>query len=169
MIIMFTRTLKEKTCKDYTFWCKIWDNMQSSTYKNCAAPPWNWRPNSALEGQEAVVPRGMTGLRARRGALQCPPLMGLFVENTGTVRITKIYMVLQQKQSAWVKSHAKRLHSFLTLFNIVEAPFKKHIFELWCPCCMMMFRWTNKQPGIQKVFKFMRSLSRYLWPNITTE
>ena len=22
--------------------------------------------------------------------------------------------------------------------------------ELWCLCCMMMFRWINKQPGIQK-------------------
>ena len=35
------------------------------------------------------------------------------------------------------------------LFNIVEAPF---MFLLWCVCCMMMFRWTNKQPGIQKVW-----------------
>ena len=35
-----------------------------------------------------------------------------------------------------------------TLFNIVEAPFK--IVKLWCLCCMMMFRWTNKQPGIQE-------------------
>ena len=26
---------------------------------------------------------------------------------------------------------------------------KKEIVELWCLCCMM-FRWTNKQPGIQK-------------------
>ena len=35
-----------------------------------------------------------------------------------------------------------------TLFNIVKAPFK--MVELWCLCCMMMFRWTNKQPGIQQ-------------------
>ena len=30
----------------------------------------------------------------------------------------------------------------------MEAPFE-NIVELWCPCCMMMFRWTNKQPGPQ--------------------
>ena len=36
-----------------------------------------------------------------------------------------------------------------TLFNIVEAPFN-FFFKLWCLCCMMMFRWTNKQPGMQK-------------------
>ena len=42
----------------------------------------------------------------------------------------------------------ERLSQYLkTLFNIVEAPFK---IELWCICCMMMFRWTNKQPGIEK-------------------
>ena len=35
-----------------------------------------------------------------------------------------------------------------TLLNILEAPVKK-IVELWCLCCMMMFRWTNKQSGIQ--------------------
>ena len=34
------------------------------------------------------------------------------------------------------------------LFNIVEASFKR-IVELWCLCWIMMFRWTNKQPGIQ--------------------
>ena len=39
-----------------------------------------------------------------------------------------------------------------TLFNIVEAPFK--IVELWCLCCMMMFRWTNKQPGIQQFWNW---------------
>ena len=35
-----------------------------------------------------------------------------------------------------------------TLFNIVEAPLKKIVFDT-CLCCMMIFRWTNKQPGIQ--------------------
>ena len=35
------------------------------------------------------------------------------------------------------------------VFNIVEAPLKK--IELWCLCCMMMFRWTNKQPGMQNI------------------
>ena len=34
------------------------------------------------------------------------------------------------------------------LFNILEAAFRI-IVELWCLCCMMMFRWVNKQPGIQ--------------------
>ena len=38
-----------------------------------------------------------------------------------------------------------------TLFNIVEAPLKQ-IVKLSCLCCMIMFRWTNKQPGIQKFF-----------------
>ena len=33
-----------------------------------------------------------------------------------------------------------------TLFNILEAWFKK-IVELWCLCCIMMFRWIKKQPG----------------------
>ena len=27
---------------------------------------------------------------------------------------------------------------------------KKNVVELWCLCCMMMFKWTNKQPGIQR-------------------
>ena len=44
-----------------------------------------------------------------------------------------------------------------TLFNILEAPLKKN-FELWCLCCMMMFRWTNKEPGIQK---FCNSCGHY--------
>ena len=35
-----------------------------------------------------------------------------------------------------------------TLFNIVEAPLI--LFLLWCLCCIMMSRWTIKQPGIQK-------------------
>ena len=38
-------------------------------------------------------------------------------------------------------------------------------FEIWC---LMMFRRINKQPGIQ-VLKFMQSLPRYLWLNITIE
>ena len=36
-----------------------------------------------------------------------------------------------------------------TLFNIVEAPFWKMVEHCYL-CCMMMFRWTIKQPGIQK-------------------
>ena len=35
------------------------------------------------------------------------------------------------------------------VFNIVEAR-SQNIFELWCLCCMMTFRWINKQPGMQK-------------------
>ena len=38
--------------------------------------------------------------------------------------------------------------SWLKYINIVEAPLKN--FELWCLCWKMMFRWTIKQPGIQK-------------------
>ena len=52
---------------------------------------------------------------------------------------------------------APRLQTLKTLFNVVEAQLKKKI-ELWCLCCMMMFRWTNKQPGIQK---FWNLCSRY--------
>ena len=36
-----------------------------------------------------------------------------------------------------------------TLFHLMETPLKK-LLKLWCLCCMMMFRWTNKQPEIQK-------------------
>ena len=39
--------------------------------------------------------------------------------------------------------------SLKTLFNIVEALFKQ-IVEFSRVWCVMMFRWTNKQPGIQK-------------------
>ena len=41
------------------------------------------------------------------------------------------------------------LTALKTLFNIVEVPFN-FFLKLWCLCCMMMFRWTIKQPGIQK-------------------
>ena len=37
----------------------------------------------------------------------------------------------------------------ICLTNVVEAPLKNFFVELWCLCCMMMFKWTNKQPGIQ--------------------
>ena len=40
-----------------------------------------------------------------------------------------------------------------TLFNIVKAQFKT-IVELWRLCCIMIFRWINKQPGIQKFWHF---------------
>ena len=40
-----------------------------------------------------------------------------------------------------------------TLFNIVEARFD-FFFLLWCLCWMMMFRWINKQPRIQKFWHF---------------
>ena len=36
-----------------------------------------------------------------------------------------------------------------TLFNIVEDQCLI-FFLFWCLCCMMMFRWVNEQPGIQK-------------------
>ena len=42
---------------------------------------------------------------------------------------------------------------FRTLFNIVDTWLKKKI-ELWCLCCTMMFRWINKQPGIQKFWNW---------------
>ena len=47
-----------------------------------------------------------------------------------------------------------------TLFNIVEAPFKK-LLNFACLCCTMMFRWTIKQPGIQKFWNL-----RCLYQNI---
>ena len=39
-----------------------------------------------------------------------------------------------------------------TLLNIVEAPFNKFV-DLWGLCCMMMFRWPNKQPEVQQFLK----------------
>ena len=58
------------------------------------------------------------------------------------------------------------------LFNIMETRFN-FFFLLWCrsSCsyCKMMFTGINKQPARNtKVFKFMFSLSIYLWLNITT-
>ena len=47
----------------------------------------------------------------------------------------------------WVLHHGQTLK---TLFNIVEERFK-FFFELWCQCCIMMFRKVNKQPGMQKL------------------
>ena len=44
--------------------------------------------------------------------------------------------------------------------------------ELWCLCCMMMFRWTNKQPGIQKFWNLCshyQDTCKVLWLNITSE
>ena len=42
--------------------------------------------------------------------------------------------------------------SLKTLFNIVEERF--NFFELWCQCCIMMFRKVNKQPGMQKFWNW---------------
>ena len=50
-----------------------------------------------------------------------------------------------QDHQCWVGGK----YNLMTLFNIVEAPLKKNV-ELWCLCCMMMFRWTIKQPGLHK-------------------
>ena len=36
------------------------------------------------------------------------------------------------------------------MFKIVEAPLNIFFVELWGMWCIMMFRWTNKQSGIQK-------------------
>ena len=44
------------------------------------------------------------------------------------------------------RSRRRPLHALKTLFNIVEAPLK--IVELWCLCCMMMFRWTIINRGV---------------------
>ena len=54
---------------------------------------------------------------------------------------------LQTYSKDFVKSTLK------TLFNIVEERFKK-IVELWCLCCIMMFRKVNKQPGMQKFWNW---------------
>ena len=44
-------------------------------------------------------------------------------------------------------------HHYWTIPLIVEAPFKR-LLLFWCLCCIMMFRWTNKQPGIQKFWNW---------------
>ena len=58
--------------------------------------------------------------------------------------------------------------SLKTLFNIVEARLllKK---KLWCLYCMIMFSCINNTVRNTKVLKFLQSLSRYLWLNITIE
>ena len=57
----------------------------------------------------------------------------------------------------WCKVHC--LHCGGSIYNNVE---------LWCLCCMMMFRWPNKQPGIQKFWTLIDPFW-CLWLNITTE
>ena len=37
--------------------------------------------------------------------------------------------------------------------DIMEAGFD-FFFLLWCLCCIMMFRWINKQPGIQQIWNW---------------
>ena len=55
----------------------------------------------------------------------------------------------------------KRRLSDFKLINIVGAQFFKMV-ELWCLyCIMMMFRWINKKPGIQKAQKFWHLCSHY--------
>ena len=54
---------------------------------------------------------------------------------------------LQTYSKDFVKSTLK------TLFNIMEERLKK-IVELWCLCCIMMFRKVNKQPGMQKFWNW---------------
>ena len=44
------------------------------------------------------------------------------------------------------------------------------IVELWCLCCMMMFRWTIKQPGMQKFWNFCGLYQDvHVWLNNATE
>ena len=45
-----------------------------------------------------------------------------------------------------------------TLFNSVEDRSIFKIVELWCLCCIMMFRWINKQQGMQE---FWHLFSQY--------
>ena len=71
----------------------------------------------------------------------------------GNVMRRSCGIILVQGNLLWsfeniVISPLDHCQSLNTLFNIVEAPFKK-IVEPWCVCCMMMFNWTNKQPWIQ--------------------
>ena len=46
-----------------------------------------------------------------------------------------------------------KIHNLKTLFNIVADRLKKTV-ELWCLCCIMMFRRVNKQPGMQKFWNW---------------
>ena len=54
-------------------------------------------------------------------------------------------------------THCHKWKILLKTFNIVVAWFKNG-WTLMSRCCLMMFRWINKQPGIQK---FWNSCSRY--------
>ena len=47
------------------------------------------------------------------------------------------------------RTHKQTNIHIKTLFNIVEDRFLNSV-ELCCKCCIMMFRWVNKQPGIHK-------------------
>ena len=55
--------------------------------------------------------------------------------------------------SSWAERLRKKMDMMLKeLFNIVDRGSILKIVELWCLCCMMMFRWINKQLGIQKLW-----------------
>ena len=52
-----------------------------------------------------------------------------------------------------------------TLFYIVEARIKK-MLELWCLCCIMMFRTVNKQPGNKKCWHlccYYQDIYDWIW------
>ena len=57
-------------------------------------------------------------------------------------------LLIQSVKIQWVisSSELELVLVLKTLFNIVDARFKK----LQCLCCVIIFRWTHKQPGVQK-------------------
>ena len=63
------------------------------------------------------------------------------------------------------------LYFIMTLFNIVEVPYKKKLLNFdVCDVCMMIFRGTNKEPGIQKFWNLCcYHASIHLWLNITIQ
>ena len=59
-----------------------------------------------------------------------------------------IFFLLKEGFTIYKKVNFK-WNRWLTL-NTLTLRLHLKKFELWCLCCMVMFRWTNKQPRIQK-------------------
>ena len=86
-------------------------------------------------------------------------------------------LLIQSVKIQWVisSSELELVLVLKTLFNIVDARFKK----LQCLCCVIIFRWTNKQPGVRKfwnlschyqnIYDWIFTAEAYHWGLITTQ